>query len=83
MQSGKVGPNGNIIKVDMKKLNQKQILDLLKKNKSLDEQNKYLQKYLQEMVKENENLQQQLNDAKMTLNAAKKSLAEVTENFQK
>ena len=40
----------------MKKLNQKYVIDLIKKVKNLEEQNNYLSQYLQEMVKENESL---------------------------
>ena len=37
----------------MKKVKDKHIIEILKKNKSLIEQNQYLTKYLQEMVNEN------------------------------
>ena len=37
MQQGKVGPNGSLVKVDMKRLKEKQVIELIKKNKSLDE----------------------------------------------
>jgi hypothetical protein len=43
-------------KIDLKRLKSNHVVDLVKKYKSLEEQNKHLSKYLQEMVKENENL---------------------------
>jgi hypothetical protein len=43
-------------KLEMKKIPSKYVIDLVKKFRSLEEQNKYLSKYLQEMVKENDNL---------------------------
>ena len=47
MEASKISPNGNtILKVDMKKLTSKHVISLVKKNRSLDEQNKYLSKYL-------------------------------------
>ena len=46
----------------MKLVKQKHVVEIVKKNRSLDEQNKILSKYLQEMVKENEVLQGQLKD---------------------
>jgi hypothetical protein len=66
----------------MKIIKQKHIVEIIKKNKSLDEQNKILSKYLQEMVKENEILQSQFKDSKMTLVHAKNSLLEVTAELQ-
>ena len=66
----------------MKIIKQKHIVEIIKKNKSLDEQNKILSKYLQEMVKENETLQSQFKDSKMTLVHAKNSLLEVTAELQ-
>lgn len=52
--AGKTDANGNLKSIDMKLIKQKHIIEIVKKNKSLDEQNKILSKYLQEMVKENE-----------------------------
>ena len=61
----------------MKKLHFKHVIDLIKKLKSLEEQNGYLSQYLQEMVKENESLQGQISDLRITLRQAKMSLSEV------
>ena len=44
-------------KIDLKQVKEKQVIAFIKKNKSLEEQNKYLSKYLQQMVSENETLQ--------------------------
>ena len=38
--------NGQIVSIDMKKLNQKYVIDLIKKVKNLEEQNNYLSQYL-------------------------------------
>jgi len=38
--------NGQIVSIDMKKLNQKYVIDLFKKVKNLEEQNNYLSQYL-------------------------------------
>lgn len=69
-------------KLEMKKIPSKYVIDLVKKFRSLEEQNKYLSKYLQEMVKENDNLQSHLHDLKETLKQAKNSLAELTSEMQ-
>ena len=66
----------------MKKLHHKHVIDLIKKLKSLEEQNGYLSQYLQEMVKENENLQGQISDLRITLRQAKMSLSEVMQQVQ-
>jgi hypothetical protein len=42
----KLSDNGQISQIDMKKLPQKHIIDLIKKVKSLEEQNGYLSQYL-------------------------------------
>ena len=77
-----MGENGQIINIDMKKLHHKHVIDLIKKLKSLEEQNGYLSQYLQEMVKENENLQGQISDLRITLRQAKMSLSEVMQQVQ-
>ena len=60
--TGKLDSIGNLKSIDMKLVKQKHVVEIVKKNRSLDEQNKILSKYLQEMVKENEVLQGQLKD---------------------
>ena len=45
----------------------KAISDMLKHNKSLQEQNAHLNKYILELVKKNEELQGRLSDMKVTL----------------
>ena len=59
--------NGQIQSIDMKKLHFKHVIELIKKLKSLEEQNGYLSQYLSEMVKENESLQGQISDLRITL----------------
>ena len=44
--NGKLDSLGNLKSVDMKLIKQKHIVEIVKKNKSLDEQNKILSKYL-------------------------------------
>ena len=62
-----MGENGQFVSIDMKKLHHKHVIDLIKKVKSLEEQNGYLSQYLSEMVKENESLQEQISDLRNTL----------------
>ena len=66
----------------MKKLHFKHVIELIKKLKSLEEQNGYLSQYLSEMVKENESLQGQISDLRITLRQAKMSLSEVMQQVQ-
>lgn len=46
LNNGKLDSVGNLKSVDMKLIKQKHIVEIVKKNKSLDEQNKILSKYL-------------------------------------
>ena len=70
---------GQIVKVEPKKVPSSLIIELLKIGKSLDEQNKHLQNYLQAMVDENENLQAKIKDLKETLAQTKTSLSALTD----
>jgi len=45
-ENSKLDKNGKIIKIDMKRLKSEHIMEMVRKNRSLDEQNKYLTKYL-------------------------------------
>ena len=53
--------------INMKHVNYKHIVDVLKHIDSLKSQNNYLSQYLAEMVKENERLTESLADVKETL----------------
>ena len=60
---GVLSSNLSGINVDYKKA----VSDMLKHNKSLQEQNAHLNKYILELVKKNEELQGRLSDMKVTL----------------
>jgi len=51
----------------MKKMHHSWVIEILKRNRSLEEEKRHLREYLSAMAKENETLQSKLSDKESTL----------------
>jgi len=70
-----------IVSVDLKKVHHSWFIEILKRNHSLEEQNRHLQDYLTAMVKENEQIQDRLKDKEQTLKHNQEAIVDLSEQL--